>query len=84
LTDKAQAYTDYKATLDIEDSEILYMGDDIPDIVLLKQAGIASCPADAAHEVIAISQYVATKNGGKGCVREVIERVMKTQGKWPG
>lgn len=63
-------------------SEILYMGDDMPDIPPMKLAGVAVCPKDAAEEVKAISMYVSPKAGGSGCVRDVIEKVMKVQHKW--
>lgn len=61
---------------------ILYMGDDIPDIESMKICGIASCPADAAPEVKEISIYVSDKKGGEGCVRDVIEQTMRVQKKW--
>lgn len=61
---------------------ILYMGDDIPDIESMKLCGIASCPADAAPEVKEISIYVSDKKGGEGCVRDVIEQTMRLHGKW--
>lgn len=62
--------------------EVLYMGDDIPDIPPMKLAGVSACPADAAEEVKAISMYVSPKSGGSGCVRDIIEKVMKVQKKW--
>jgi 3-deoxy-D-manno-octulosonate 8-phosphate phosphatase (KDO 8-P phosphatase) len=83
LADKAETYSAFKKQLALSDAEILYMGDDIPDIVILKQAGIAACPGDAVPEVIDNADFVSAVNGGKGCVRDVIERVMKIQGKWP-
>lgn len=63
-------------------SNILYMGDDLPDITLLKKAGLASCPADAVPEVKACCSYVSPRAGGDGCVRDVIEKVLKLAGKW--
>ena len=57
------------------------MGDDIPDYHAMKEAGIAACPADAAEEIISISDYISPYPGGKGCVRDIIEQVMKVQGK---
>ncbi len=82
LSDKAETYALFKQTLSLTDAEILYMGDDLPDVVILRQAGIAACPSDAVPEVIEASDYISAKDGGRGCVREVIERVMKIQGKW--
>jgi 3-deoxy-D-manno-octulosonate 8-phosphate phosphatase (KDO 8-P phosphatase) len=58
------------------------MGDDIPDIPVLKIAGLSCCPHDAVNEVKSICNYVSNKNGGKGAVRDVIEQVMKIHGKW--
>lgn len=62
--------------------EILYMGDDLPDVPILEQVGLACCPYNACREAIAASHYISPYNGGKGCVREIIERVLRTQGKW--
>lgn len=67
----------------IDSSEVLYMGDDILDIAPMKVAGIAACPHDAVDEVIEISDYVCIKKGGEGCVREIIELVLKLQNSWP-
>ena len=66
----------------ITPEEVLYMGDDIPDIDPMNFAGIGACPADAAEDVLAISKYISAKAGGKGAVREVIEKVMKVQNTW--
>jgi len=60
----------------------LFMGDDIPDYEVMKQVGIASCPADAAPEIKSISQYISIYKGGEGCARDVIEKVMKVRGDW--
>ena len=63
-------------------SQVLYMGDDIPDLAPMKLAGLPVCPADAVEEIKAVSQYVSPYSGGKGCARDVIEKVLKVQGKW--
>ena len=68
--------------LDIKPDEILYVGDDLPDFEVMQLVGIPCCPADAVHDIKEISKYVANNNGGHGCVREVIEIVMRRQGKW--
>ena len=60
------------------------MGDDIPDIPVMKLVGLACCPQDAAIEVKATSHYISHKGGGKGAVRDIIEQIMKVQGKWDG
>jgi len=62
--------------------EVLYMGDDIPDYEVMQVVGLPVCPADACPEIKAISKYVSPANGGCGAVRDVIEQVLKAQGKW--
>ena len=62
--------------------EVLYMGDDIPDYEVMKAVGLPCCPRDAAPEIRDISIYVSHKDGGRGCVRDVTEQVLKAQGKW--
>lgn len=62
--------------------QLVYMGDDIPDIEPMRAVGIPCCPADAVQEVKEISLYISEKKGGEGCVRDIIEQVMKVQGKW--
>jgi 3-deoxy-D-manno-octulosonate 8-phosphate phosphatase (KDO 8-P phosphatase) len=58
------------------------MGDDIPDYLPMQHVGLACCPADAATEIKAVSHYISHKNGGDGCVRDIIEQVLKCQKKW--
>ena len=65
-----------------EKENILYMGDDIPDLEVMQYCGLACCPADAVSEIKNISKYISPVKGGEGCVRDVIEKVMKLQGKW--
>lgn len=62
--------------------EVLYMGDDIPDYEVMRQVGLPCCPCDAAPEIRDISLYVSHRSGGQGCARDVIEQVLKAQGKW--
>jgi 3-deoxy-D-manno-octulosonate 8-phosphate phosphatase (KDO 8-P phosphatase) len=62
--------------------EVLYMGDDIPDYQVMSRVGVPTCPQDAAPEIKAISVYVSPLKGGEGCARDVMEQVMKVQGKW--
>ncbi len=64
-------------------SEICYMGDDLPDLPVLRKVVLSCCPADAAKEALEICDYVSTVPGGRGCVRDIIEKVMKLQDKWP-
>ena len=78
-TEKLRQLLDkYQLSLD----EVLYMGDDIPDYEVMKMVGLPCCPADAAPEIREISHYVSHRNGGNGCVRDVVEQVLKAQGKW--
>jgi 3-deoxy-D-manno-octulosonate 8-phosphate phosphatase (KDO 8-P phosphatase) len=79
---KLEVYEDYLVKNNINDSEVLFMGDDIPDYHLMSRAGVATCPANAAEEIKSIADYITTLNGGEGCAREVIEQVLKVQGKW--
>jgi 3-deoxy-D-manno-octulosonate 8-phosphate phosphatase (KDO 8-P phosphatase) len=62
--------------------EVMYMGDDLPDYPAMKVVGVPVCPKDAAPEIKAISHYISDKNGGDGCVRDVLEQVLRAQGKW--
>ncbi|MEP2935586.1 MAG: HAD-IIIA family hydrolase [Gilvibacter sp.] len=73
---------EYMAMHNLTKDEIAYMGDDIPDIPPLKAVGLACCPQDAAQQVKAVCDYVSHKNGGYGCGRDLIEQVLKVQGKW--
>lgn len=66
----------------IDPAQVLYMGDDIPDFHVMKKAGVAACPADAAEEIRSISDYISHFDGGRGCVRDIIEQVMKLQKNW--
>ncbi len=63
-------------------SDVLFMGDDIPDFKVMREAGIPVCPADADSEIRQISSYVSDKKGGEGCVRDVIEQVLRLNNKW--
>jgi 3-deoxy-D-manno-octulosonate 8-phosphate phosphatase (KDO 8-P phosphatase) len=82
VNNKTEALADLMIKLSIQQDEILYMGDDIPDIQVLGQVGVSSCPHDAVPEVMQKVQYISAFKGGNGCVRDVIEKVMKIQGKW--
>lgn len=79
---KLDAYQDLKDNYDLNPEEILYIGDDIPDIPVMEKVGLGCCPADAASDVKAMADYVSHKKGGEGCVRELIEQVLRVQGKW--
>ena len=81
-SDKVETFKKYTDIYQINPEQVLYMGDDIPDYHVMKLVGLPTCPQDATSEIKAISKYISHKNGGKGAVREVIEQVMKVQGKW--
>lgn len=82
VQDKKEAFNDFVSKYQIDPSVVLYMGDDIPDYEVMKQVGMATCPADAAQEIKTISLYIAAAKGGSGCVREVIEQVLKLNNHW--
>jgi 3-deoxy-D-manno-octulosonate 8-phosphate phosphatase (KDO 8-P phosphatase) len=79
---KVDKFKNYLESKHILPANVLYMGDDIPDLGVMKLAGLPVCPADACEEVKALSQYVSPLGGGKGCARDVIEKVLKIQDKW--
>ena len=80
--DKTADYDDFKKRYGLIDEEIIFMGDDVPDIPVMQACGIPVCPADAVDEVKRISRYISPYGGGSGCVRDVVEQVMKIQGNW--
>lgn len=79
---KVETFQEYAKLNSINPDHVLYMGDDIPDYHVMKLVGLPTCPQDACAEIKAISTYISHKHGGKGAVRDVIEQVMKVQGKW--
>ena len=79
---KMETYEKLKAKYDLKDEEVLYMGDDIPDYEIMSRVGCPVCPADAAPEIKSISVYISHLKGGYGCGRDVVEQVLKAQGKW--
>ena len=79
---KMESYEDLKMCYDLTDDEILYMGDDLPDYDIMKIVALAAAPQDAAPEIKSVADYVSPINGGKGCVRDVLEQLLKIQGKW--
>lgn len=79
---KIHDYNAFLAKYDLKAEEVLYMGDDIPDYEVLCLAGLPCCPADAAPEIKAVCKYISHRNGGYGCGRDVVEQVLRAQGKW--
>ncbi len=66
----------------LDPDRVLYMGDDIPDFKVMNKVGVPACPANAVEEIKAVSKYISSFEGGNGCVRDVIEQVMKVHGTW--
>ncbi len=82
VSDKISLMEDLFKRKNIDSSQVLYMGDDMPDLYAMKQVILPCCPQDAVPEIKAISKYVSHRSGGQGCVRDVIEQVLKVQGNW--
>ncbi|MFC4212525.1 KdsC family phosphatase [Pedobacter lithocola] len=80
--DKVEIFNRYIADNKIKASDVLYMGDDIPDLKVMKLVGLPTCPADAVEEIKDISEFISPFDGGKAAARDIIEKVMKVQGKW--
>ena len=79
---KIKTYDEFLQKYGLADDEVMYMGDDIPDLEIMRRVGCPVCPADACPEVKAASLYVSHLRGGYGCGRDVIEQVLRAQGKW--
>lgn len=80
--DKASALTAYMQEHSLSSGSILYMGDDLPDLAAMRMVGTPCCPADAAAEIKQCSVYISPFNGGAGCVRDVVEKVLKLKNDW--
>lgn len=79
---KLEQYYELIDMYELNPDNILYMGDDIPDVPVLEKVGLPCCPQDAVPEIKALSKYISHKNGGEGCVRDILEQTMRVQGKW--
>ena len=82
LDSKIEVYHKFLSSSGLSAEQILYMGDDIPDLAVMKLVGLAVCPSDAAEEIKSVSDYISPKKGGEGCVRDIIEKVLKIQNSW--
>ena len=82
VQNKAKVLDELIETKVVNPSTSIYIGDDIPDLVVKQAVFLTVCPSDAASEIIAVSRYVSPLNGGKGCVREVVETTLRVQDKW--
>ena len=81
---KIQQYKELVEKYNLNSENVLYMGDDVPDFPVMELVGFACAPNDAAPEIKNVSKYISPKKGGEGCVRDVIEQIMRVQGKWKG
>lgn len=79
---KIKTYDEFLEKYDLKDEEIIYVGDDIPDYEVMRRCGCPCCPADACPDVKEISSYISAVNGGEGCGRDIVEQVLRAQGKW--
>ena len=82
IRDKAAEWKRLLEKHQIDPAEALYMGDDLPDLPVLRLAGLAACPQDAAPEVVAAAHYVVPRAGGSGCVRQLLEECLRLKGVW--
>ncbi|PQB04521.1 KdsC family phosphatase [Aureitalea marina] len=82
VSDKISLMYEIFSRKEIETNQVLYMGDDIPDLHAMQEVILPCCPQDAVPEIKAVSRYVSHRSGGQGCVRDVIEQVLKVQGNW--
>lgn len=79
---KIKDFTEFCKLHGLKPSEVLYVGDDVPDVPVLQAAGIGCAPADGARDAVEAADYVCENPGGGGCIREVIEKVMRAKGLW--
>lgn len=79
---KIKDYQNFLDKYSLTEDNVLYMGDDIPDYQIMERCGLPCCPSDAVSEIRRLCLYVSPLDGGHGCVRDVVERVMRAQGKW--
>ena len=82
VTDKVTVLQNFLAANNLQWDEVMYMGDDIPDLEVMRKVGLACCPADAVSEIKEVSAYISPVMGGAGCGRDVIEKIMKIRGHW--
>ena len=79
---KIETYDQFLTKYGLTDDEVMYMGDDIPDLEIMRRVGCPVCPKDACQEIKEVSLYVSDRKGGYGCGRDVIEQTLRAQGKW--
>lgn len=81
-SEKTAAYEEWRQKHGLQHEQVMYMGDDMPDIPVMRLVGLPVCPADACNDVRTISRYISPFNGGDCCVRDVMEQVLKAQNNW--
>lgn len=79
---KDEAMEDFQYSYGLKGEEVMYMGDDIPDLPAMRMVGLAACPVDASAEIKNYCSFVSNKKGGEGCVREIIEQILRLHGNW--
>ncbi len=82
VADKAAVFQQLLKKYQVNPSACLYMGDDIPDLSVMKLVGLPTCPSNAVQSILEVSKFISTLKGGEGCVREIIEKVMQLKGDW--
>ena len=82
IRDKLEAYEEFISKYEINPDQILYMGDDLPDYPVMRKVGLPTCTRNAAPEIVSQAKYISAYECGQGCVRDVIEKVMRLQGNW--
>lgn len=80
--DKVDAFHDLVFSYGLTPDQIAYMGDDYPDLAVMNLVGLPTCPNDASMDVRKAAEYISPENGGKGCVRDLLEQILKVQGLW--
>ena len=82
VNNKKEVFKSFMNDNNLKTTETMFMGDDIPDIQILKMVGLSCCPNDAANEVREVVDYISIKKGGEGCVRDIIEQILTIQKNW--
>lgn len=82
VSNKLGVYEEFLDSYEMDEAGILYMGDDLPDFEVLKRVGLPACPKDAVPEILKVAHYISPYRGGEGCVRDVIEKVLKLNDQW--
>lgn len=83
VSEKLVAYETLRERYNLDEQKILYMGDDVPDLPVMRKVWVPTCPADAVPELLEVATYISPLNGGAGCARDVIEKVLRLNNDWP-